>query len=629
MCGIAGFYGTEDMPLLKKMTNSLVHRGPDDYGYYSDKIVGLGNRRLSIIDLSNGKQPISNENGTIWVVYNGEIYNFLKLKWELEKKGHIFKTHSDTETIVHAYEQYGENCFDLFEGMFAIALWDTSKKNLYLVRDPVGIKPLFYILQNNKLFFASEIKAILQNDEIKREVDLNAAHEFLNFRFIPFEGTLFKGIKKLLPGHFIKISENGVKIVKYWDLKVKETNYDFSYYEKNMSKLLEESVRSHLISDVPIGVYLSGGIDSSTITYYASKFSSHKIKTFCMGFNEDNDEFKHAQEMASKLNVDHRNIIISDNFLEELPKLIWYADTPKRNLYPYYIAKEASKHVKVVLSGLGSDELFAGYYHKYLYALNNDQKVILSKEQFDLLISKIKNSSDDLSFAELGQVLSSLLKQNKKADFYLLSKSLDKIFPEEYSDIYGKTLKNFTWSNLTSKYQQFFKGNNDVLTQMLKADFKVKMVDDFLFVDDVTSMANSLESRVPFLNKTLINFAFSIPHSLKINGGVGKYLLKKVMREKIGLNSINRPKQGFGPTNFETYISEVRDLAQQKLIDGVLVKKGMINQDYIKKILSSPPSPKLTRKYNLIWNMLCFEVWHNLYIDNGVYKEMNVSTTNI
>ncbi|RLF92177.1 asparagine synthase (glutamine-hydrolyzing), partial [Thermococci archaeon] len=340
MCGISGFT-FEDLALVKRMCDVLWHRGPDDEGYYVDAGISLGNRRLAIIDLKTGRQPIYNEDGSIVVVHDGEIYNFMSLRAELEDHGHDFHTNSDTEVIVHAYEEWGDDFMRKFNGMFAFALWDANRRRLLLARDPCGIKPLYYtILKDGSLIFASEIKAILQHEEIRREVDREAFHYYVNLRFTPREKTMFKGIKRLLPGHYLVMENGSIKIRKFWDIIPSPQHYSESYLIKKIRDVLKRAIRRHLISDVPLGVYLSGGIDSSTIVAFASEMTDEPLKTFTMGFGEPTDELEDARFIADYFGTDHKELVVSTDLLKDYPQMIWHADMPKRNLYPYYIAKE-------------------------------------------------------------------------------------------------------------------------------------------------------------------------------------------------------------------------------------------------------------------------------------------------
>jgi len=360
MCGICGATGTSDSNLLHTMTEILRHRGPDDTGFYVDDGLMLGQCRLSIIDLKTGRQPIYNEDQSIVIVYNGEIYNFPQLRKKLESKGHSFRTNSDTEVVIHAYEEFDLDCLSMFNGMFAFALYDSNRRRLVLARDRYGIKPLYYAMINGNLVFASEIKSILLHPGVRRNLNREALSYFLTLRYVPLDGTLFEG---LLPGNYLAFDKSGVGQGAYWHLQPRPHKVDVE--DSVLLGLLETSIKRHMISDVPVGVYLSGGLDSASLVAFASKNSEIPLNTFSMGFGEETDELSDAREIAEHFGTIHHETVVRDGLLSNFPEMIWHMDSPKRNLYPYYLAQLAGKHVKVVLSGLGGDELFGGYDFRY------------------------------------------------------------------------------------------------------------------------------------------------------------------------------------------------------------------------------------------------------------------------
>ena len=397
MCGICGFTGFEDKDLLKRMCDVVKHRGPDDEGSFIGNNVNIGMRRLSIIDLKTGHQPIHNEDETIWVVNNGEIYNFQELREVLEGRGHRFYTNSDTEVIVHAYEEYGRGCVNYFKGMFSLAVWDSNKKLLFIARDRTGIKPLYYCFFKGSLFFASEVKSILQHTQIPRRVNKQALYYMLNLRFTPNPLTLFDGINMLPPAHTLTYKDNKITIKKYWSLPEIESERNEAYYIKKLRSLIEKSVERHLISDVPLGVFLSGGIDSSTIAAYASKLSDSPVKTFTVEFGEETDEIEDAQRIADAFETEHHRVVFDDEDMSQLlPKLIWHVEEPRLNIFQEYMVSQfASKHVKVGLGGLGGDELFAGYEHlEFINAADRVRKLYPLPNFFtDKLVDSIMGAS--------------------------------------------------------------------------------------------------------------------------------------------------------------------------------------------------------------------------------------------
>ncbi len=623
MCGIFGFYGFNDKELLQRMSKILKHRGPDDTGFFLDDMVGLGNVRLSIIDVEGGRQPIFNEDESIVVVYNGEIYNFKELRRELEKRGHRFYTNTDTEVIVHAYEEWGFDCVKMFNGMFAFALWDSNKKLLFLARDKSGIKPLYYTICNGKFIFASEIKAILLHPEVKRELDLQAFHYFINLRYVPKEYTLFKGIKKLLAGHYMIVNEEGVKIKRYWKPKICIKDYPEEYFVKRLIEILKDAIRRHLISDVPIGVYLSSGLDSSTVVALASQVSEEPIKTFTLVFGDPKDEHLDSRKIAEMFETDHKEVHIEGyRLLKEYPKMIWHADLPKRNLYPYYLAKGVSRFVKVVLSGLGGDELFGGYDWKYQYAMSVEN---LRKSVSDLgrlkdyahEIIRVLSNHGSLEDIELINRLKKVLFLDSNVDLYLAISSLDEVFVDDYlKNIYGDKLKVAKLTPVREIFKEYFEGDENFVDQILLADYSVKLVDDFLHVEDTMSMANSLESRVPFLDCELVEFAFTIPSYLKFNGQTNKYILKRAMMNILPKEVIKREKRGFGVNVYLRFKDEIKEYAEQILPEGNAVKMGLIRKDYIDRVLRTYPQPDMAKHYTLIWNLITFEIWYEMFINS-------------
>jgi asparagine synthase (glutamine-hydrolysing) len=583
----------------------------------------LGHRRLSVIDLATGDQPIYNEDRSICVIDNGEIYNFKKLRNDLEKKGHKFSTKSDTEVIVHAYEEYGDKCFEKFEGMFTFAIWDSNDRRLILARDRHGIKGLFYTqLPNGDFLFASEIKSILQDSRVKRELDHESFHYFANLRYVPREKTMFQGIYRLLPGHFLVADEKEVHIKKFHSpvFKVKRSSEDKII--KELRTRLKQAVKNHMVSDVPIGICLSGGLDSTTLVALASKMSDEPPRTFCMGFGEDTDEIEDANMVADHFNTNHRNLIVKANLLKEYPKMIWHADSPKRNLYPYYLSELVGRHVKVALGGLGGDELYGGYTWKYRLAENVEKarkklatkqinNLMKSAKQMIIFQSKYGDITDDRHF----EYLKKMLYLNSDVDLYLGTQSLDETFPEEYlAKLYGKKMRGWKIPSVRSVFAPYFNGKSGLVQQFMEVDYQVKMADDFLFVEDTMFSAHSLESRVPLLDNGLVDFSFSIPPSMKWQKGQGKMIFKKAIKPWVPKFVLEKRKQGFGSNVFLTYVDEIEEIARQKLPEGNAVKEGLIRKEYLEDVLGREASNHLIKHYCLIWNLLTFEIWYEMYI---------------
>jgi len=575
MCGICGVVGASDKSIIRTMTETIRHRGPDDIGFYIDDITMLGQCRLSIIDLETGRQPIFNEDGSIVIVYNGEIYNFIDLRRKLEANGHKFSTNSDTEVVVHAYEEYGTDCLNLFNGMFAFALFDSNQKRLFIARDRQGIKPLYYAKADQGLIFASEIKSILKYPGMQRTLDKRALACFLTLRYVPFDLTMFEGIKKVLPGNYAVFDKSGLREVPYWRLQPNPDRSDVANEE--LIETLKRSVERHIISDVPVGIYLSGGIDSAALVAFASELSKNPISTFCMGFGEESDELEDARMISKHFGTVHHETVVKERLLDDFPEMIWHMDFPKRNLYPYYLAQMASKHVKVVLSGLGGDELFAGYDFRY--------RQLGSRQPYEI---------------------------NDKIQLYLGTQARD--IPHDQEQVYGKAVPEGIHNCAGRFLRPFFSDGLPFMEQVLAADFNAKMIYDFLPVDDATSMAHSVETRVPYLDNELVKLAFTIRFASKFRDGRGKFILRRALSDRLPNATLEKKKQGFGPNPFETYGREVRHYAETYLPKGDTVRMGLVNPDWVNKVLSRSPTPDFNAEYNKIWDCLALEVFYRIYL---------------
>ncbi|MFO8015579.1 MAG: asparagine synthase (glutamine-hydrolyzing) [Candidatus Woesearchaeota archaeon] len=630
MCGIVGIGGLEDKKLAGHMTRALSHRGPDDSGYFFDRNLSLGHRRLSIIDLSKkGRQPMSNENNDVWVVYNGEIYNFRELREELEEKGHKFRSDTDTEVIIHAYEQWGEKCLERFNGMFAFAIYDNRKTKgkkqhkLFLARDRLGIKPLHYAFAGGKIFFASEIKSLLQCEDIKREVNPNALHKFLNFNYIFGGETLFKGISKLEPGHYMTydIQSGAHSIQRYWDLKADKTSHPESYYLQKLREGLKDSVRKRLVSDVPLGVFLSGGIDSSSVLALMSECDEAEkpIRTYAVGFNEPWDELKDAKRVSEAFGTDHEEIYVESDVLKHYPEFIWHMDTPKTNISPqFYISKLARQSVTVALTGLGGDELFAGYRrHKYYYhqkALSALIPSFLGKPVFSALSRTARSN-----YLKRGMLY--LAKVHDKGHTYTIAAPL-LIYDDERKELYSENLKKAGLQSFGEMLKPYFSGKGsegmNYYNQTLKMEIRTYLNDDLLERMDRMSMAHGLEARVPFLDHRFVEFAFSLPdkhRKFSMGSRAGKQMLSKAMKGKIPDFVFRKKKAGFNMSPYYWFKAGMKDHLKEILAPGRIKERGYFNYRYIEKILSRKPSPNLYYHYQTLWNMMAFEIWHQMYID--------------
>ncbi|MFQ5456607.1 MAG: asparagine synthase (glutamine-hydrolyzing) [Nitrospirota bacterium] len=625
MCGICGYIGFEDQNMIYKMCDLIYHRGPDSDGFYFDKNLALGNRRLSIIDLERGKQPIHNEDETIWIVYNGEIYNYSELRENLIKKGHNFYTNTDTETIIHLYEEDHVNFINKLNGMFAFALWDKKRGVLILARDPFGIKPLHYIKIGDKLIFGSEIKSMLIFGFIERKVDIQSLHYMLNLRYMPGEGTLFKGIKRLLPGHMILYKNGKIDITRYYDITNVEINHNLteSDWIDGINHHFRGAVKRHLISDVPIGVYLSGGMDSSSIVAYMRELSVDNIKTFSMGFNEPTDELNDAKMIAKFFNTEHHEISVDPEPISYLPEIIYYMEEPKVNqLQGFLLSRFTREYVKVILTGMGGDELFGGYinnrYIHYGSLLNNIVPNLLGPlfNEIDNIIFSVQNKSKMLVSDEYRRGAQLLLSTNDWSRYYSILRNVWDGNDGNFQNIYNN---NFNWNQLlkTEDYFRSFLNQKEMtfLENTLLAEFQTKMVDDFLVNEDRTSMANSIEARVPFLDKELVEFSLSIPGKFKLKGNRLKYIFKETMRKKLPEKTIKKKKWGFAFNPYYQFQKDLKTTAEKILTKKRIEQQGIFNYDYLKMIMDHKPHPRLRWHYFYLWMVVGFQIWHIMYID--------------
>jgi len=620
MCGITGKINFDrsknvDIDELRKMTDSIRHRGPDDEGFYINGNVGLGFRRLSIIDLSTGHQPLANEDDSIWIIFNGEIYNYQELHDDLIRKGHVFRTKSDTETIVHLYEEYGTDCLKFLRGMFGFSIWDNKKQQLFCARDRFGIKPFYYYTDHEKFLFGSEIKPILKTDHIDKTLSYDALDSYLAFGYITSDLSIYKHIKKLQPGHYLLLSlkdKSSIKVERYWEIHFEP---DYSKTEAQWSHELEaclsEAVKLHMISDVPLGAFLSGGIDSSSVVAMMARNSSRPIKTFSIGFKEQKfDELIYAREIAKKYGCEHHEQIVEPESISLLPKLVNAYDEPYADssaIPTYYVSKMAREYVTVALSGDGGDELFAGYdtyarYKKIYSSLLNLRSSNLNKmvwgNVYKLVPPTIK-----------GKVFTHLLSQNRK---YLGAGAIFWVREERERYLLNGHAANHRKAAELWKEEILEKGsNNDFITNLQYLDLQTYMVDDVLTKVDRASMLNSLEVRVPLLDHKFAELTFRIPSNLKFKGKQRKYIFKRSMAPYLPESILTHPKQGFGipiavwfKDNLKSYINDTfnsKDCLLYNYLDKKFVQRAVaINEQ------SGSPRWHLSEK---VWALLFFNEW--------------------
>lgn len=611
------------------MARSIRHRGPDDEGFYIDGNMGLGHERLSIIDLSEaGRQPMTNEDSRFWIVFNGEIYNYLELRQELVGKGHKFRSHSDTEVVLHLYEENGTKCINRLNGIFAFAVWDRQEKTLFAARDHFGVKPFYYIIRDGAFCFASEIKAFLHAQQLIPGLCKDALADYLIFQFCLGEKTLFKDVLKLLPGHYLFLKASGdFKVTKYWDLDFNiDTYHTEEYFEHQLLRLIEDSVRLQLRADVPVGAHLSGGLDSSTIACLASSLVDSSIHTFSGGFKDgpQYDETHYARLVAEQTGAHHHEVFPTENdFVTILPMLIYFMDEPVAGpgLFPqYFLSKMAAQHVKVVLGGQGGDEIFGGYM-RYLVAYleecirggiegtQNDDRYVVGFESILPNLTQLQGYQPMLRY--LWQ--DGLFEAPEKRYFRLIDRS-NEIRNLLSSDIFSEK----STYNPFDSYQEIFNEGNllSFINKMTRFDIKT-LLPALLQVEDRTSMAVSLESRVPLLDHRIAELVASMPPKVKYKGGRSKHIFRKVIQHVIPKEILNRKdKMGFPVPLNEWYLREpVKSFVRETLFCERSRTRGIFNHKAIEPLLNSE------RPYGrAIWGLLCMELWFQQYID-GDYKE--------
>jgi len=606
------------------MCDTIAHRGPDDYGVYSDRWVSLGHRRLSIIDLEHGRQPLSNEDGTVWIVFNGEIYNFLELRNELLAAGHRFRTSSDTEVIVHLYEQHGTDCVRHLRGMFAFAIWDQPKRRLFLARDHIGQKPLFFYHGNGVFAFASEIKALLSLNRVKVEMDPAAMNHLISLRYAPGTGTLFKGIHKLPAAHWMIFADGRVHTERYWQLDYikKLTGKEDDVVAELKDRLLQ-TVESHLISDVPVGAFLSGGMDSSTVTAMMATQSSSRVQTFSIGVREaDFNELPYARLVAQRYKTQHHERIADDQLVRLLPKLIWHMDeiTDPFGFGVFLVAQLASSHVKVVLGGDGGDEIFAGYDRYAGHKLVDYYCFLPAALRKNVFGSLIRCLPDSYSYNSNTQKLRWLNEMSLTTGGDRYAQSLTHLrFPREVKErLYTPELRKDLADEFDSTRHilEHFETARaaDVIDKMLYTDMMTRMPEHLLRIVDHMTMAHSLEDRSPLLDYRLVDFAASIPVNLKLRGRKLKYVFKQVATEFLPPQLLSRSKQGFSFPLAYWMKSRLGNLLETLFVSSRLAEEGYFRREYMMELLNQHRAGKVDHNYRL-WILLNLELWWRIYID--------------
>ncbi len=625
MCGICGKIGQQavDEQELRRMATAIAHRGPDDEGFYTRNRVGLGHRRLSIIDLATGRQPIANEDETIWIVFNGEIYNFPDLKKELEEKGHVFRTNTDTEVILHLYEDMGRDCVKRLNGMFAFAIWDENREQLLLARDRIGQKPLFYSQQNNELVFASEVKGILAAKNIVREVDYQAVHHYLSLRFIPPPLTMFKGISKLPPGHTLIYSEGSCQINRYWDLNFTDKlQLSEAAFLEGLENEMVRAVDSHLISDVPVGAFLSGGMDTSTVVALMAQSMQKPFQTFAIGVNEqDFNELPYARVVAEHCKTIHTEEVVSASLIDLMPKIIWHLDEPSDSIAAcmYQSARLAGQHVKVVMGGDGGDELFAGFDRYMGVGYINLYTMLPKLLRHGLLRPLFKALPDSFTYKSLVQKLRWIdqLSEFDEGERYAEATAFFRFSHAQKKQLFSDKL----WQQVQDIdsnqiiVDQYNKPNaEDPIDRMLYADFMTRLAEHTLMLTDRMNMAFSLEARSPFLDHELVEYLARFPSSLKIKGRQLKYIMRKFAEKLLPEEILKRKKQGFIFPVAYWFRNELYDLVRTTLENSFFVREGLFDREYVLQLVEDHRHNRDDHHVRL-WMLLNMEIWHQLYIE--------------
>ena len=630
MCGICGIFIFDnlqrvDRAVLSDMNRQIAHRGPDDDGFFVDGNVGLAMRRLSIIDIRTGHQPLSNEDGSIWIVFNGEIYNHGDLRKDLISRGHRYRTQSDTETIVHLYEEYGKNCVQYLRGMFAFAIWDRARRCLFIARDRLGIKPLYYRHQGGTFLFGSEIKTILNHPQVRPEFNRGTLAEYLAFGYIAGEETMYAGINKLLPGHTLILDEHKreLQIEPYWDLNIQsdDGNRPYEHYVSEYRERLEGCVSSHLMSDVPLGVFLSGGLDSSAVAALTTKIRQEPIQTFSVGYGEQRfSELPYARTVAEHLGSRHHEVHVNwEDFFQTLPRLIWHEDEPivwPSSVALYFVARLAREHVTVVLTGEGSDETLAGY-TRYAWTLLNSRMdrvyrnitpaglraLLRSAIEVSPLPGAYKRKLEHTFLGRDGASWPSFYFDN----FYCAFSASDQ------EELLTPDAKQSGGDAYAGSMQYWNSSSGDLLHRLLYTDIKTYLV-ELLMKQDQMSMAASIESRVPFLDHLLVEFTATIPPKYSTKGMAGKCILKSAVADLLPEAIMSRKKMGF-PTPWEHWLKGPQlDVLEQLVLEPRTLQRRLFRKETLQRLFAEHRSGARDHG-NRIWRLLNLELWLRVCVD--------------
>lgn len=624
MCGIAGLYNKLGRPvdgaILERMTDQIVHRGPDDMGVHYEGSVGLGFRRLSIIDLEGGHQPLSNEDGTIWISFNGEIYNYQELRRWLVDRGHQFQTESDTEVIVHLYEEKGVDCVKELRGMFAFAICDTRNQQVLIARDHFGIKPCYYAQTDEYLVWGSEIKSLLQVPGVEREVNPESFWNYLTFQYAPDPLTMFKGIHKLPAAHYMLIKDGKMNIERYWELKFNEVNRPLSYYVEGTREILRNSVKAHMNSHVPRGAFLSSGVDSSAIVSLLKELE--QVQTFTVGFEGagGQSEIAYARETAKILGTEHRDTIVTaKEYLDVLPRLMYHQDEPIADpaaIGLYFVSELASRYITVVLSGEGADEVFGGYtiYREPLSLRMFDYLPMSMRRTLGAVAEKFPEGMKGRSFMMRG---GRTLQERFVGNAFIFGEQMK----EEFVKMNPEQMGLRRYADITAPYYDRAAAYDDV-TKMQYIDFHTWLPGDILMKADKMTMANSLELRVPFLDREVFEFAAQIPAEYRMMNGTTKYVLREAVKDILPREVAERPKLGFPIPTRQWLRNEYYQWARE-LIDASPIDH-LINKKYVMQLLEEHKAG-VRDNARKVWTVLVFMMWHQIYVEGSVSFTPEVS----
>ncbi|MFH0809605.1 MAG: asparagine synthase (glutamine-hydrolyzing) [Pseudomonadota bacterium] len=628
MCGIAGILNRDgkkvDAELMGRMRDALTHRGPDDFGSHIEGSIGLAHRRLSILDLSTaGRQPLCNEDRSVWITYNGEIYNFATLRAELEALGHHFASHTDTEVIVHAYEQWGLECLDRLRGMFAFGLWDSRRRRLWLVRDRMGIKPLFYSALPDALLFGSEIKSLLEHPAVSRRLDRRALAYYLAMNWIPAPHTLLADVRQLLPGHFLLLENGSQRNVCYWDLSFREAgNGGRRAWQEEFDALMDSTVREHLVSDVPFGAFLSGGLDSSSLCWWMSRNLAQPLKTFSFAFSESTyNETPYARMVARRMGSDHREASVTPELVDILPRLVRHAEEPTADssmIGVYYLAREARREVTMVHSGDGADEILAGYETYKAYALTNIYRHLprALRRFVRSLVNCVPASDAKVSWdTKLRRFVAGA--EWPPEDAHAMWRVI--FDHDERSELLAPLWHDpEIRADIVDVYREYFARSDakDPLNRMLYVDSRLYLPNDMLVKVDRMTMAHGLEARVPFLDHKVVEFCASVPKELKLCRGSGKYLLKQVMRERLPAPVLRRKKEGFNVPNARWLRQELKPFVTDVLSERSMREMGIFSPIAVRKLLEDHFSRRRENSHR-IWCLLTLSLWWRTFMEGS------------